>query len=210
MSPDSVAPPAEFRRYRRFVSWFVLAFVSIGSAYLLVSVGVTIYRRRNAVLAGVPVGRVASESDLDSCSAELTDVEQGLERHLENFHHLIAHDDADEAQRWSEDRAFWLGQWRAAGQRCWFSPPRAGKYAKEWEQLGVIHAELHDTEASYTKELSRFGQHEAPRLDRIRERLEKVGKHLAGRDGLDVSDKPQDKGEKGTPPRAPPDSGDTP
>jgi hypothetical protein len=195
MSPDSVAPPPEFRRYRRFVSWFVLAFVSLGSAYLLVSVGVTIYRRRNAVSPGGAVTSLASDADLESCTEELTDVEQGLERHLENFHHLIAHYDAQEAQRWSEDRSFWLGQWRAAGERCLFGQPRSGKHAKEWEQLGVIHAELRDTEASYTKELSRFGQQEAPRLDRIRERLEKVGKHLAARDGQETPRAPQDSGD---------------
>lgn len=207
MSSDPVAPPAEFRRYRRFVSWFVLAFVSLGSLYLLVSVGVTIYRRRNAVVSGVPVGRVASADDLESCREELTDVEQGLERHLENFHHLIAHYDADEAQRWSEERSFWLGQWRAADERCLFGQDRSGKYAKEWEELGVIHAELRDTEASYTKELSRFGANEAPRLDRIREQLEKVGRQLAAREGLDASDRAADKVERAKT-RAPEDSGD--
>jgi hypothetical protein len=156
-------------------------------------VGVTIYRRRNAVVSGAPVGQVASEADLKSCCDELTDVELGLERHLENFQHLIAHYDADEAQQWSEDRAFWLGQWRAAGERCSFGQHRAGKYGREWEQLGVIHAELHDTEAIYTKELSRFGQHEVPRLDRIRERLTKVGQRIADTDGLDTSDKVPDR-----------------
>ena len=49
-------PPAEFRRYRRFLSWLVLGFVSLGSAYMLVSVGVTIYRRRNAVPSGAVLG----------------------------------------------------------------------------------------------------------------------------------------------------------
>jgi len=44
--------PPEFRRYRRFLSWLVLGFVSLGSAYMLVSVGVSIYRRRNAVPLG--------------------------------------------------------------------------------------------------------------------------------------------------------------
>jgi hypothetical protein len=199
MATESVPSPSEFRRYRRFVSWFVLAFVSIGSAFLLASVGVTIYRRRNAVPAGAPVGRVATDADLETCHEELTDVEQGLERHLENFHHLVAHYDAAEAQRWSEDQTFWLGQWRAADERCHFTEPRTGPHVKDWEQLGVIHADLRETEAIYTKELRRFGQDQAPRLDRIRERLEKVGRHLAG---PDINEK--------TPPRTSQDSGETP
>src|SRR5204862_6971428 len=102
MSSEPPASPPEFRRYRRFLSWLVLGFVSLGSAYLLVSVGVSIYRRRNAVPLGEPVGAVTSASDLQGCLEELVAVEQALESHLENFHNLLAHYDADEAQRWAE------------------------------------------------------------------------------------------------------------
>ena len=42
----------------------------------------------------------------------------------------------------------------------------------------MIHAELRETEASYNKELLRFGKDQAPRLDRTRERLERVGGKL--------------------------------
>jgi hypothetical protein len=175
-SPESLASPPEYRRYRRFLSGLVLTFVSLGSAYLLVSVGVTIYRRRNAVPLGAPVG--ASAADLESCAEELNDVEQALERHLDNFDHLVAHYDAEEAQRWDEDRAFWNGQWQAAGSRCRYGDPRPGPLSKQWEQLAVIHGELRETEQSFGKELIRFGQTEAPRLDRIRERLTTVGRQI--------------------------------
>src|SRR5262245_35825229 len=150
--PASTSPP-EFRRYRRFLSWLVLGFVSLGSAYMLVSVGVTIYRRRNAVPSGAPVGALASPAALQGCLADLSVVEQALEGHLENFHNLLAHYDAEEAQRWSESESFWLGQWKAAGERCRFGEPRTGPLAKNWEELGVIYAELRTTEATYTKEL---------------------------------------------------------
>jgi hypothetical protein len=178
-SESAPAAPGEFRPYRRFVSLAILAFVILGSIYLLVSVGVTIYRRQHAVLTGLPIGAIASRADIEGCHEELSDVTDGLEKHLENFHRLVAHYDADEAQRWAEDRSFWLGQWRAAGARCQFDEVRGGKLGKEWEQLGVVHTELRETEASYTKELIRFGQDQAPRLDRIRERLADIGRRLA-------------------------------
>jgi hypothetical protein len=174
---DAPPAPGEFRWYRRFVSWFILTFVSISCTYLLISVGVTIYRRRFAVPSGTPVGAVASAADLEGCLEELEDTKHGLERHLDNFH-LVAHYDADQAQRWASDRTFWLGQWKAADERCHFAATRPGKYAKEWEQLAVIHAELRETEASYSKELLRFGKDQAPRLDRIQDRLDRVGKKL--------------------------------
>src|SRR4029077_16903518 len=97
---------------------------------------------------------------------------------LENFHGLLAHYDASEAQRWSEDRGFWLGQWKGARAACRSAEPRPGLHAKEWEALAVIHTDLRDTEAIYTKELLRFGQKEAPRLHLIRERLETVGRRI--------------------------------
>ena len=111
----------------------MLTFVSIGSAYLLVSVGVTIYRRRNAVPLGAPVG--ASAADLESCAEELTDVEQALERHLDNFDHLVAHYDADEAQRWDEDRAFWMASGRrrpAAAVMATRDPGRSANNGNSW------------------------------------------------------------------------------
>jgi hypothetical protein len=189
-SADAPAAPGEFRRYRRFVSWFILTVVSLGSTYLLVSVGVTIWRRRNALPSGVPVGVLATAGDLESCHQELSDVAHGLERHLDNFQ-LIAHYDTAEAQRWAEDRSFWLGQWKAAEERCRFSVARHGRFSKEWEQLSVIHAELRETEASYNKELLRFGKDQAPRLDRIIERLERVGKKLGTSGAADQGESPQ-------------------
>jgi hypothetical protein len=156
----------------------VLGFVSLGSAYMLVSVGVTIYRRRNAVPIGAPVGALASPADLQGCLEELAVVEQALESHLENFHNLLAHYDADEAQRWSESEAFWHGQWKAAGQRCRFSEPRKGPLAKSWEELRVIYDDLQRTEQTYTKELRHFAETQAPRLDQMRERLKSVSRRI--------------------------------
>jgi hypothetical protein len=178
MPSEQPASPPEFRRYRRFLSWLVLGFVSLGSAYMLVSVGVTIYRRRNAVPSGAPIGALASPADVQGCLEEISVVEQALERHLENFHNLLAHYDAAEAQRWAESESFWLGQWKAAGERCRFAEPRKGPLAKSWEELGVIYAELRTTEATYTKELQRFAKHQAPRLDQMRERLKSVSRRI--------------------------------
>ena len=180
MPAESAQTPGEFRPYRRFVSLVILTFVSLGSIYLLISVGVTIYRRQNSVSTGTPVGMEASTAEIESCYEELNDVADGLEKHLENFHHLVAHYDAAEAQRWAEDQAFWLGQWRAAGSRCRFQEHRAGQLAKEWDHLAVVHEELRETEASYTKELLRFGHDQAPQLDRIRKSLDEIGARLSG------------------------------
>ncbi len=191
MPSETIASPPEYRRYRRFLSWFVLSFVSVGSLYLLVSVGVTIYRRRHAEPWGAPV--TGSADDLESCSEELIDVEQGLERHLDNFDHLIAHYDTELAQRWSEERGYWLGQWRVAGTRCRYGDPHRGPLAKQWEQLAVIHGQLKETEQQYDTELLRFGKHEGPRLDELRERLASLSRQIEADTGSTAG--PHDPGE---------------
>ena len=65
----------------------ILTFVTLGSIYLLISVGITIYRRQHSVSTGTPVGTETSVAEIESCYEELTDVADGLEKHLENFHH---------------------------------------------------------------------------------------------------------------------------
>jgi len=158
------------------VSWFILTFVSVGSAYMLVSVAVTIYRRQHAVPLGSPVGVLATRADVESCYDELSDAVEGLQKYLENSHALLAHTDPSEIQRWAEAGSYWRGQWKAVGERCGFSHRRG---AKNWEEMAVLHEELHETEASYTKEISRFGKDLAPRLDRLRARLARIGERLS-------------------------------
>jgi hypothetical protein len=169
-------PPGEFRRYRKFVSWFILTFILCGGSYLLLSVSVTLYRRQHAVLLGSPVGALATKEDADSCYDELSDVVEGLFKYLEYSHTLMAHTDPGQVQDWAEAGSYWRGQWKAVGERCGFERRRG---AKNWEEMAVLHEELRETEASYTQEISRFGKDLAPRLGRMRERLARIGERLS-------------------------------
>ena len=174
---DTTGSSAEFRPYRRFVSWFILIFIFVGSAYLLLSVGVTLYRRQHAVPLGTPVGANPTRADAASCYDELSDVVEGLQKYLENSHSLLAHYDTEDVQRWSDAGSYWRGQWKAVGERCRFEHHHG---EKDWEEMAVLHDELRETEASYTREIQTFGKDLAPRLDRLRARLERIGARLAG------------------------------
>ena len=158
------------------MSWFILSFTFVGSAYMLVSVGVTLYRRQHAVPLGEPIGASPTRADATSCYDELSDVVEGLQKYLENSHSLLGHYDADEVQRWAVAGSYWRGQWKAVGQRCRFEHHRGDKI---WDEMPVLHEELRETEASYTKEIQRFGKDLAPRLDRLRARLQRIGARLA-------------------------------
>jgi hypothetical protein len=168
--------PGEFRRYRRFVSWFILTFILIGGSYMVLSVAVTIYRRQHAVPLGSPIGALATQADAESCYDELSDVVEGLRKYLENSHTLMAHTDPAEVQNWAEAGSYWRGQWKAVGERCGFDRRRA---LKNWDEMAVVHEELRETEARYTNEIARFGKDLAPRLDRLRVRLARIGERLS-------------------------------
>jgi hypothetical protein len=158
------------------VSWFILAFIVLGGSYMVLSVAVTIYRRQHAVPLGSRIGAQATQQDAESCFDELSDVVAGLGKYLENSHTLMADTDPAEVQSWAEAGSYWRGQWRAVGDRCGFEHRRG---IKPWEEMAVLHEELRETEASYTKEISLFGKDLAPRLGRLRERLARVGERLA-------------------------------
>jgi hypothetical protein len=180
LSPSPPAASTEFRPYRRFVSLFVLLFVSIGSAYLLISVGVSIYRRRHAVPTGAVVSETVTRSEIAGCYEELDDVLRSLHKYLENFRHLLAGYDPAEAQRWSDEGAVWRGQWRVLGARCRFHEIRGVKLRKELEEMAAAYDEMGLIQQVYTNELLRFGRDQAPRLDRVRLRIQKIGERVAG------------------------------
>ncbi len=177
---SSSASPAttEFRPYRRFVTIFVLAFVSIGSVFMLTSVGVSIYRQRYAVPVGEPVGVILNENDMRGCAEELGDVTLALQKHLENFHFLLGGYNPDQAQTWSDEGAVWRSRWKLLGTRCRLNSGATGKPPAILDQIVALHRELDETERVYTRELLKFGRDQAPRLDRVKQRLAKIADRL--------------------------------
>ncbi len=161
------------------MSWFVLVVVSLGSVYLLASVGVSIYRRRHAVPTGERVSAQLTSVDIQSCFDDLEDVSESLVKHLENFHHLLAHYESEEVQRWDEEGGVWRKQWKVLGERCQFETTRTTTFRKEFEEMAAAYSELEVTQRVYTDELKRFVQNRGPRLDQLRERLAKIGVRIA-------------------------------
>jgi hypothetical protein len=182
-SAAAAAAAQEFRPYRRFVSLVALGVIFVGGGYLLVSVGVSIYRQRHAVPSGTPVSAQLSLREQLGCWQELSDVSEALQKHLEKSHYLLGGYDQAEAQRWASEGAFWRNQWKALGERCRLNRPAPARTGKELDEMVGAYRELEDTASVYTKELLRFGREQAPRLDRIRVRINRIGKRLENKQG---------------------------
>jgi hypothetical protein len=174
--PD--ARPAEFRSYRRFVSLVALTIIFVGVSYLIISVAVTIYRQRHSIQSATPIA-VLTRDELSGCLQQLSDVTVALEKHLENSHYLLGGYDQEEAQRWAGEGDIWRNQWRVLGERCRFGRPLPTPAPREYDELDSAYKELGDTASVYTKELLRFVREQAPRLDRLRSRITKIGERLA-------------------------------
>lgn len=155
-----------------------MAFVSLGSLFMLTSVGVSIYRQRYAVPTGAPVGVVLTETDLRGCAEELGDVTLALQKHLENFHFLLGGYSPDQAQTWSDEGAVWRSRWKLLGSRCRLSGGATGRPPAILDQISALHRELDETERVYTRELLKFARDQAPRLDRVKQRLAKISERL--------------------------------
>jgi hypothetical protein len=165
------------------VSWFVLSFIVVGSVYLLSSVGVSIYRRRHVVPTPDKVSAQVTENEIRGCFEDLDDVRQRLAKHLENFHHLLASYDRDEAQRWAEEGNSWHQEWKALGQRCRFNELPVTRLRKELEQMTGAYLALGDTYDLHTRAVKRFGTELAPRLDDIHKRMKLIDESLKKKSG---------------------------
>jgi len=160
----------------------VLGIIVVGSVWILVSVGAAIAKDSRVLSPGENSSADTKPTDLHQCFEEIAESSLGLSKHLESFHRLLGHYDKGEAQQWANAAARWRLSWKRTGASCQFDSPtrtNPGPLAKEFEQLAALHAELGTTESIYRQELIRFGVEQAPRLDRIRTRLEAVQKRLS-------------------------------
>ena len=189
MSLPTKQPAQEFRQYRRLVSWTILSIIALGSLYLLLSVSVSLYRRRHALPAGDEISARVSQREIASCFGELRDVSVALRKYLDRSHHLLANDDADELQRWADEGAVWRAQWVGLGRRCRLqAEARPAQAPREMEAMSAAHEELGSIQTTYTEALKRFAKDLVPRLGRLDRRLAKLGEAI-GTTGSPSGDK---------------------
>lgn len=168
--PSKSHSPHEFRSYRRLLSWLLLGSVSVFGIHLFVSIGVTIARQRQAP----PADPAAQPADPATCFRDVGELTKDLGKHLDQFHMLIGTYDADDAARWSNEGVYWRKRSDQIGAACGLARATAPGRPAKMEELRGVWNELRETQEVYTRELTKFSQAHAPRLDRIRGRLEQL------------------------------------
>jgi hypothetical protein len=175
MSSQSTATPTDpdYRKYRRFIAVLTLSLIGTSVIWVLVSVGLTISHRASLTPPGDGTRPAGGSVDLSACRDELAAHASALERHLENFHHLLGSYHPDDAQKWAEEGLLWRLAWSDMAARCQFSALGASG-SKAHERMATAHASLGDIQARVTAELKRFGTDHATRLQQIRSQLETI------------------------------------
>ena len=171
------SPNQEFRSYRKLVAWTAIALVALGCIYTLASVVVTLERQRNGVVEDRISAQMTGE-EIRGCFDELRDVSLALVKHLENAYHLLGGYDSEEARRWSDEGEIWRKRWLLFGQRCRLEEPPPNPPHKDFEAMVAAYQELGSIQTTYSRELLRFGNELAPRLDRMSKRVDQIGEHL--------------------------------
>lgn len=177
-APSASVADADYRKYRRVLAVVALVVAFSGTAWVLVSVAVTIARRDRPAEGGPRVGPRASAAELRACLAELLDGARALEKHLENFRFLMGSYDARDAQTWAEEGARWRERWNHLGERCRLN--HAAQLRGAHAAMAIAHRELAELHTHYTRELTRLGSQHAPRLAQLRLHLEVLADQLGG------------------------------
>lgn len=151
--------------------------VAVGTLYMLLSVVVALYQQRNVVLEN-RISAQLTPREVLGCFEELHDVSVALEKHLENAYHLLGGYDSEEARRWTDEGELWRKRWRVLGARCRLVDQLPTPRNKDIEAMSAAHEELGSIQTTYSRELLRFGNELAPRLDRVNRRVEQIGEHL--------------------------------
>jgi hypothetical protein len=178
LSSSTHSSQQEFPRYRKLVAWTTSILIALGVLYLILSVLVTLQRHRNVVLES-RISTQMTAQEIGGCFDELHDVSMALEKHLENAYHLLAGYDSEDAQRWTSEGDVWRKRWRVLGERCRLVDGQPIPRSRDLEAMAAAHEELGSIQATYSRELLRFGRELAPRLDRINKRVEQIGEHLS-------------------------------
>ncbi|HJZ84451.1 MAG TPA: hypothetical protein VKN99_04730 [Polyangia bacterium] len=178
-------PPVEFSPYRKALQ-AIVAFVTVGSIlYLLASIAVSVFSRRQVHLRRAPI----TGQDLDDLLTCQSDVEKLFREINERTFDLQARaavKEVDLAQHWEEFSKRWHEQFLEVGQRCRFVELRDRGLGTAFDRLAYAHADLEDVEHKFATLLRNYIDDQVPTIEDIRRSLE------ASRRGLEAQKRRQE------------------
>jgi hypothetical protein len=184
---------AEFRPYRRALNGIV-AFVAVGGIlYLLTSIAVSVFAKRQVPLKGKPINAqnidevMTCQSDVEQLFKDLNDETFGLQG-------LVGKKDADLAIQWEDFSKRWHDRWSEVGQRCRFVELRDRGLGADFDRLAWAHEDLEDMKLKFAALLRNYIDEQVPHIESIRRSLETSRRGLEARKRQATAISPQTEG----------------
>jgi hypothetical protein len=170
LSPRSAKP--EFRRYRQGLQIATVGTTAILIAWLLVSVGRSLFAHP-AVRTGQPFsGRADDVGALLSCQGDVEQLFDDVNKKLFDLQALGARYDIAIAEQWEAFSKQWKRRWRESGARCRFEELQNHGLGPAYDHLAAVWGELEGMQRAYAVLLYNYIDHHASQVNDMRHALE--------------------------------------
>jgi hypothetical protein len=162
----------EFRRYRQGVKIVTLT-VTVGTvAWLLASVGHSLFAHPAVRPTATFSGRADDVDALLRCQADVESLFDDLNRKLFDLQALGARYDIELAEQWEGFSKQWKRRRLLTGARCRFDELGNHGLGAPYDRLAAVYDELEEVQRAYAVLLYHYIDHHASQVDDIRHTLE--------------------------------------
>jgi len=188
---------AEFRPYRRALNALV-AFVAVGGIlYLLASIAVSVFAKRQVPLKGKPINAQNIDEVL-VCQDNVEQLFKDLNDETFSLQGLVGKQDTEAgarlAMQWEDFSKRWHDRWSEVGQRCRFVELRDRGLGADFDRLAWAHEDLEDMKLKFAALLRNYIDEQVPHIESIRRSLEASRRGLEARKRKATADTPQAEG----------------
>jgi hypothetical protein len=183
----------EFRPYRRAINAFVAAVAVGGILYLLASIAVSVFSKRQVPLKERPIN-AQNIDDVLKCQADVEQLFKDLNDETFGLQGLVGKKDTDLAQQWEDFSKTWQDKWSEVGQRCRFVEMRDRGLGADFDRLAWAHEDLEDMKLKFAALLRNYIDEQVPHIESIRRSLETSRRGLEARKRKATVSAPQTEG----------------
>jgi hypothetical protein len=187
----------EFRPYRRALN-AIVAFVAVGGIlYLLASIAVSVFAKRQVPLKGKPINAQNIDEVL-VCQGNVEQLFKDLNDETFSLQGLVGKQDTEAGARlameWDDFSKRWHDRWSEVGQRCRFVELRDRGLGADFDRLAWAHEDLEDMKLKFAALLRNYIDEQVPHIESIRRSLEASRRGLEARKQKATANTPQAEG----------------
>ena len=168
-----------------------------GILYLLASIAVSVFAKRQVPLKGKPINAQNIDEVL-VCQDNVEQLFKDLNDETFSLQGLVGKQDTEAgarlAMQWEDFSKRWHDRWSEVGQRCRFVELRDRGLGADFDRLAWAHEDLEDMKLKFAALLRNYIDEQVPHIESIRRSLEASRRGLEARKRKATADTPQAEG----------------